>query len=136
MAGGAVLLCPPTYFEVRDRKNPYMRTPIDRDKAQRQWEELRMALREAGLRVETIEPVPDLEDMVFAANPVFVGHHEKIGKFVVPGEMKYPSRQREVRYYVEWFRKRKYKIVALDLRGEYLEGHGDLLWHQIGRAHV
>ncbi len=125
----AVLLCPPTHFEVRDRKNPYMCAPIDREKAQRQWEEFGRALREAGVRVETIEPVPDLEDMVFAANLVFVGYHEKIGKFVVPSEMKHPSRQREVRYYVEWFRKRKYEVVALDLRGECLEGHGDLLWH-------
>ena len=125
----AVLLCPPTYFEVRDRKNPYMRAPIDHEKARRQWEDLRLALEHAGLQVETIEPVRDLEDMVFAANPVFVGEHAKIGKFVVPGEMKYPSRQREVPHYVEWFRKRNYKIIALDLRGECLEGHGDLLWH-------
>jgi N-dimethylarginine dimethylaminohydrolase len=129
MSRKAVLLCPPTYFEVRDRKNPYMRAPIDRAKAQTQWEELRLALEESGLQVETIDPVRNLEDMVFAANPVFVGHHEAVGKFVVPSEMKYPSRQREVPYYVEWFRKRDYKVIAVDLRGECLEGHGDLLWH-------
>lgn len=132
MFRNAVLLCPPTYFEVRDRKNPYMRAPIDRDKAQRQWEELRRALEQAGLQVETIDPVRNLEDMVFAANPIFVGHHEDIGKFVVPSEMKYPSRQREVPHYVEWFRQRDYKIIAIDLRGECLEGHGDLLWHPDG----
>jgi N-dimethylarginine dimethylaminohydrolase len=132
MSRNAVLLCPPTYFEVRDRKNPYMRAPIDREKAQRQWEELRLALDKAGLQVETIDPVRDLEDMVFAANQVFVGSHKELGKFIVPSEMKYPSRQREVPYYVEWFRKRDYKIIALDLRGECLEGHGDLLWHPDG----
>ena len=32
-------------------------------------------------------------------------------------------------FYVEWFRNKGYKIIALDLRGEYLEGQGDLLWH-------
>ncbi|HEX6504300.1 MAG TPA: arginine deiminase-related protein [Terriglobales bacterium] len=132
MSRNAVLLCPPTYFEVRDRKNPYMRAPIDREKAQRQWEELRLALEEAGLQVETIEPVRDLEDMVFSANPVFVGHPARSTKFIVPGEMKHPSRQREVPHYVDWFRKRNYKIMALDLRGECLEGHGDLLWHPDG----
>jgi arginine dihydrolase len=132
MSRQAVLLCPPTYFEVRDRKNPYMRAPIDHDRAQRQWEELRLALQEAGLQVETIEPVRDLEDMVFAANPIFVGHHETAGGFVVPSEMRHPSRQREVPYYVEWFRQRKYKVIAVDLRGECLEGHGDLLWHADG----
>ena len=132
MTRNAVLLCPPTYFEVRDRKNPYMRARIDREKAQRQWEELRLALEEAGLQVETIDPVPNLEDMVFAANPIFVGHHGALGKFVVPSEMKHPSRQREVPYYVEWFRKRNYKVIAIDLHGECLEGHGDLLWHRDG----
>ncbi len=132
MDRASVLLCPPTYFEVRDRKNPYMRAPIDHDKAQRQWEEFRLALTEAGLQVETINPVRDLEDMVFAANPVFIGHHPKTGKFIVPSEMRHPSRQREVPHYVEWFRKRNYKIIALDLRGECLEGHGDLLWHADG----
>ena len=129
MPRNAVLLCPPTYFEVRDRKNPYMRAPIDREKAQRQWEELCLALQQVGLQVETIDPVRNLEDMVFAANPIFVGHHPGVGSFVVPSEMKYPSRQREVPYYVEWFRKRNYKVIAIDLRGECLEGHGDLLWH-------
>ncbi len=129
MSRNAVLLCPPTYFEVRDCKNPYMRAPVDSDKAQRQWEELRLVLQEVGLQVETIDPVRNLEDMVFAANPIFVGHHQRVGNFVVPSEMRYPSRQREVPHYVEWFRKRKYKVMAIDLRGECLEGHGDLLWH-------
>lgn len=126
---GSVLLCPPTYFDVRDRKNPYMRAPIDRDKAQQQWEALRTALQTAGLKVEIIEPVKDLEDMVFAANQTFVGHHPKIGRFIVPSEMRHPSRQREVPYYVDWFASRGYRILTLDLAGECLEGNGDLLWH-------
>lgn len=125
----SVLLCPPTFFDVREVKNPYMRLPIDPVRAQHQWENLRQALEQAGLKVETIDPVPGLEDMVFAANQVFVGQHEKIGKFIVPSRMRYPSRHKEVPFYVEWFRKRGYKVIELDLAGEYLEGHGDLLWH-------
>lgn len=124
-----VLLCPPTYFEVRDRKNPYMRLGVDRIKAQKQWEALCEAFRSAGLNLEFIPPVKDLEDMVFAANQVFVGSHQQFGQFVVPSEMRYTSRQKEVPYYVEWFQSHGYKILALDLRGEYLEGGGDLLWH-------
>jgi arginine dihydrolase len=50
----------------------------------------------------------------------------------VPSEMKHPSRQREVPHYVDWFRKRNYRVLAVDLRGECLEGHGDLLWHPDG----
>jgi arginine dihydrolase len=125
-----VLLCPPTYFDVRDVKNPYMQGAgtVDRKKALRQWEDLRQALKDAGAHVETIQPVPGLEDMVFAANPVFVGRDKK-GKFIVPSEMRFVSRQREVPHYVDWFHKRGYRVIYLDLVGECLEGHGDLLWH-------
>jgi len=126
----SVLLCPPAHFAVRDVKNPYMKNavPVERERAQRQWQALHGALESAGLKVETIKPVEDFEDMVFAANPVFVGKHEKIGKFVVPSKMRFASRQREVPYYTEWFRTRGYSIIALDLSNEYLEGHGDLIW--------
>ena len=123
------LMCPPIFFDVRERKNPYMRLPIDHVRAQQQWENLRRALEESGVKVETIAPVKDLEDMVFAANQVFVGYSERIGKFIVPSEMRYLIRQKEVPFYVEWFQNNGYKIIALDLKGEYLEGHGDLLWH-------
>ncbi len=123
----SVLLCPPTYFDVRDVKNPYMQDadPVDHEKAQDQWEALRRALGDSGLKVETIDPVEDLEDMVFAANQVFVGRHEKIGKFIVPSKMRSASRQREVPFYVQWFRSQGYKVIELDLTGEYLEGQGD-----------
>jgi N-dimethylarginine dimethylaminohydrolase len=43
--------------------------------------------------------------------------------------MRYPSRHREVKFFVDWFQRRGYKVIDLDLDGEYLEGHGDLLWH-------
>jgi N-dimethylarginine dimethylaminohydrolase len=124
-----VLLCPPTFFDVTELKNPYMRLPINRERAQHQWENLRRVLEESGLDVETIDPVRGLEDMVFAANQVFVGNHEKIGKFVVPSRMRHASRQKEVPFYVEWFRQRGYKLIEVNFTGEYLEGHGDLFWH-------
>lgn len=126
-----VLLCPPTYFDVVDKKNPYMSgmLPVDHAKARAQWQALCSALEQSGCEVETIDPAPSLEDMVFAANQVFVGYKEGVGKFIVPSHMVYPSRQREVPFYVDWYRKRGYKIVDLDLGEDHLEGHGDLLWH-------
>jgi N-dimethylarginine dimethylaminohydrolase len=126
-----VLLCPPTYFDVVDQKNPYMsgESPVDHAKARTQWQALCSALEQSGCEVETIDPAPDLEDMVFAANQVFAGYKEGVGKFIVPSRMVYASRQREVPFYVEWYRKRGYRIVDLDLGDERLEGHGDLLWH-------
>jgi N-dimethylarginine dimethylaminohydrolase len=123
------LMCPPTFFDVREVKNVHMRHPIDHVLAQHQWENLRRALEDAGVLVETVPPVQELEDMVFAANQVFVGESDKIGKFIVPSEMRYLIRQREVPYYVDWFQSRGYQVITLNLAGEYLEGHGDLLWH-------
>jgi len=126
-----VLLCPPDYFDVVDQKNPYMaeKLPVDREKARRQWQALRSALEQAGCEVETIAAAPGLEDMVFAANQVFVGFHEGIGKFIVPSRMLHHSRQREVPFFVDWYRQRGYKIIEMDLGDDHLEGHGDLLWH-------
>lgn len=123
------LMCPPTFFDVREPKNPYMGRPIDPAKAQRQWEGLRRALEDAGVRVELIDPVKELDDMVFAANQMFVGHHDQLGKFIVPSRMRYASRHKEVTFFVDWFRQRGYKIIDLDVDEDYLEGHGDLLWH-------
>ena len=129
-----VLFCPPTYFEVREVKNPYMRglLQVDPVLAQHQWDGVCEAFRGAGYTVELIDPVPGLEDMVFAANPVFVGQHPTHGRFVVPGRMRYVSRRAEVSHYVEWFRSRGYKVLDLDLEEEFLEGHGDLLWDADG----
>jgi N-dimethylarginine dimethylaminohydrolase len=126
-----VLLCPPDFFDVVDHKNPYMleQAAIDHEKAERQWQALRSALEQTGCTVETIPPAPGLEDMVFAANQAFVGFHEGVGKFVVPSRMVHASRQREVHFYVDWYRQRGFRIIEVDLGDDHLEGHGDLLWH-------
>jgi len=126
-----VLLCTPAYFDVVDVKNAFMarKSSIDRAKAQQQWDALRSALEEAGCQVETIDPAPGREDMVFAANQVFLGFHKGIGRFIVPSRMVYSSRQREVPHYVDWYRQRGFKIIEVNLGDDHLEGHGDLLWH-------
>jgi len=125
----SVLMCPPTFFDVREPKNPYMGIAIDHVLAQHQWENLRRSLSDAGLKVELIDPVKGLDDMVFAANQVFVGEHPDLGRFIVPSRMRHASRQKEVAFYVQWFQERGYRVIEVDLAGEYLEGHGDLIWH-------
>lgn len=129
-----VLLCPPSYFDVVDQKNPYMsgKSPVDSVKASAQWRALRVALEESGYEVVTIDPAPGLEDMVFAANQAFVGYKEGIGRFVVPSRMVYPSRQREVAFFLDWYRQRSYRVIELDFGDDYFEGHGDCLWHPDG----
>ena len=129
-----VLLCPPDYFDVVYQKNPYMsrECAVDRGKGRRQWDVLRSVLQQSGCEIETIAPVEGFEDMVFAANQVFVGAKDGFGKFVVPSRMVYASRHREVPFFADWFRARDYRIIELDYGTDYLEGHGDLLWHPDG----
>jgi len=129
-----VLVCPPKYFDVIDQKNPYMtkECAVDRVKARTQWEDFCSVLQQSGCEVETIEPVEGLEDMVFAANQVFVGEKPGYGKFVVPSRMVYESRQREVPFFTEWCRARGYRVIEIDFGEDYLEGNGDLLWHPDG----
>ena len=106
---------------------------IDHAQAEQQWQHLCSALKQCGCEVEIIEPVQGLEDMVFAANQVFVGSHPRLGNSIVPSRMVHASRQREVPFYVDWFRQRGFEIIDLQLsEDEYLEGHGDLLWHPDG----
>src|SRR5579863_9679617 len=130
-----VLLCPPNFFDVVDQKNPYMSKDfaVDRAKARKQWEALCGVLQQHGCEVVTIDPVKGLEDMVFAANQVFVGETIAYGKFIFPSRMVHPSRQREVPFYVNWFRERNFRVIDLDYGDDYLEGNGDLLWHPDGR---
>ena len=129
-----VLMCPPDYFDVVDQKNPYMSREhaVDRAKARTQWENLCSVLQQNGCAIETIDPVEGLEDMVFAANQIFAGEKAGYGKFIVPSRMVYPSRQREVSFYENWCRARDYRVIKIDFGKDFLEGHGDLLWHPDG----
>jgi len=129
-----VLVCPPNYFDVIDQKNPYMSPTraVDHVKARTQWENLCSVLQQNGCEIETIDPVEGLEDMVFAANQLFAGQKSGHGNFVVPSRMVYPSRQREVRFYVDWCRARDYRVIEINYGDDFLEGHGDLLWHPDG----
>ena len=64
------LMCPPTYFTVSYEINPWMDrgVPVDVALACRQWERLRETYLALGHEVVTMDPVPGLPDLVFAAN--------------------------------------------------------------------
>ena len=89
-----ILMCRPTYFEVKDAKNEFMSGNIggvDKSKAQSQWSELKKAFENCGFPVELIEPGADLEDMVFTANQVLPALDEFGKPLVVLGRMTYES---------------------------------------------
>src|SRR5262249_28399127 len=100
------LMCPPDYFEVKNVKNAFMGGNIgnvDREAAQRQWEELRETFIKLGKKVSVIDAAPELEDMVFSANQVLVGIDAEERPYVLLSQMRHESRRKEVAHYRHWF---------------------------------
>lgn len=125
-------MAPPEYFEVRDVKNAFMRGhvgAVDRALALEQWSELRREFERLGIVVNTLEPVPSCEDMVFTANPAFNGLSSSGEPICVLGRMTHGSRAREVPAHRDWFAANGYRIVELSAAVERFEGGGDALWH-------
>ena len=78
------LMCPPTYFTVRYRINPWMNPerPVDVARALRQWQGLHDALLQLGHDVTLVDPHPALPDMVFAANGgLLIGDRALVPRF-------------------------------------------------------
>ena len=120
--GRTYLMCPPAHFAVTYAINPWMRPdePADAGLAMAQWERLRQTYLGLGHEVRTIEPVPGLPDMVFAANGATV-----IGGTVLGTRFRYPERAAEAWAYLDWFRTNGWPVVRVP--GYYNEGEGDIL---------
>ncbi|MBM7821098.1 N-dimethylarginine dimethylaminohydrolase [Cellulosimicrobium cellulans] len=115
------LMCRPTYFTVSYEINPWMdrRTPVDTPLAVAQWERLRDTYRDLGHAVETIDPVPGLPDMVYAANGATV-----VDGLVYSARFAHPERGPEGPAYLKWFADHGY---VTHLAEHVNEGEGDLL---------
>jgi N-dimethylarginine dimethylaminohydrolase len=117
------LMCPPEHFAVTYAINPWMRPeePADAATAMRQWARLRRVYLELGHEVGTIDPVPGLPDMVFAANEATV-----VGGTVLGARFRYPQRAGEAGAYLRWFGDRGYRRV---LAARHVnEGEGDIVF--------
>ncbi|MEC4765126.1 N-dimethylarginine dimethylaminohydrolase [Mycobacterium sherrisii] len=111
----------PTYYAVEYAINPWMDlgTRVDVGVALAQWETLRQTYLRLGHRVEVVEPVPGLPDMVYAANGGFVA-----GDIAIVARFRYRQRAGEARAYADWMS----SIGYTPLTTRYVnEGQGDLL---------
>lgn len=119
-----LLMCPPDYFGIEYEINPWMRVSnqTNGERARTQWKTLTQVLEnEVGAKLEFMEPVPKLPDLVFTANAGVIH-----GGKAVPSQFRHPERQGEERYFIDWFTRKGYEVINLD-PGIHFEGAGDLL---------
>jgi N-dimethylarginine dimethylaminohydrolase len=125
------LMCPPEYFTVEYAINPWMdpERPADAARALRQWQCLRDVFLRLGHTVHTIDPLPGLPDMVFAANGGTV-----IDGRVLGARFRYPERAAEGPAYLGWFAEAGYRTSPPGLVNE---GQGDIVFdgHTILAGH-
>jgi N-dimethylarginine dimethylaminohydrolase len=114
-------MCRPTYFAVDYTINPWMdpTVPVNADLAIAQWEALVATYRDLGCRVDFIEPLPGLPDMVFAANGATV-----IDGSVLGVQFRHPERADEAPAYLDWFAAQGFDTHEAKCTNE---GEGDLL---------
>jgi N-dimethylarginine dimethylaminohydrolase len=119
-----VLMCKPTYFDIEYVINPWMDTSnrVDKDRALKQWEYVRDVLSDLGVKIEYIDPVPGLPDMVFAGDAGMVS-----GKTFIASNFRFSQRQKEAEVASEWMAARGYKVI-IPPEEVYFEGLGDVIY--------
>lgn len=115
------LMCEPTHYTVSYEINPWMDSTryTDAGLAVQQWTTLRATFEELGHTVETIDPIPGLPDMVYAANGATV-----VDGVVYSAKFRHPERQPEGPAYEKWFADHGYVTHTAE---QVNEGEGDLL---------
>lgn len=116
-------MCPPEYFTVEYAINPWMdpSAPVDRERARKQWQELRDTYERLGHTVETVQAEPDLPDMVFAANSGTVVHGRVLG-----ARFSAPERAAEAEHFRRWFLASGYREITMPTWVN--EAEGDFTW--------
>ncbi len=124
MSAPRIMMCPPDYYAIEYEINAWMsRTrQADQQQAMRQWTGLRDTLRNAGVQIETMPPVPGLPDIVFTANAGLVFRDQ-----VVLSRFRPEQRRGEQIHYETWFRQHGFDVKHLP-EDVYFEGAGDALF--------
>jgi N-dimethylarginine dimethylaminohydrolase len=118
-----ILMCPPDFFTVDYVINPWMAghdSSLDIELAKQQWNTLKDAISEVA-EVVTMEPQPDLPDMVFTANAGVVYGDKAIASHFMPHE-----RRAEEPHFKKWFTENGFELLELDEKIGF-EGAGDCL---------
>ncbi len=115
------LMCEPTHYTVSYEINPWMDATryTDASLAVQQWRVLRDLFVSLGHTVETIDPIPGLPDMVYAANGATV-----VDGLVYSARFRHPERGPEGPAYQKWFADHGYVTHTAE---QVNEGEGDIL---------
>ena len=129
-----LLMCPPEYFEVSYRINPWMDPPawsaqsarLSRE-ARSSWRRLVSVFRNLGAEVNLLEAVQGLPDLVFTANAALV-----LDGRALLARFRHPERQPEPRHGRRAFERmlRAGEVASLHElpEGICFEGAGDAVW--------
>ena len=123
-----ILMCPPDHFTVDYVINPWMaghKDSLSVELAMQQWQQLRDVLAEYA-DIVTIDPHPDLPDMVFTREVAGVR-----GRKVSAGQFMHRELRPEVVICETWFGETEFELLDLD-ETIVCEGAGDCLFDRGG----
>lgn len=123
-----ILMCRPDYFEVNYSGNDFMKSNldnVDKDKALKEWKDLKNVYEDLGFEIMLIKPVEGLVDMVFTANQSLPFIDKEGSKKVILSRMKNEQRKQEVKYFRDFYSDKNYEVLELPNQIEYFESMGD-----------
>ena len=117
-------MCPADFFGIEYEINAWMHedNQVNRAVAVEQWQKLHdIYSKQLGWKVDLIDPVKHLPDMVFATDCCLIkdGH-------ILLSRFRYPERQPESAHYEQWFRAHSYTDIKQATH--FFEGGGDNLF--------
>jgi len=122
-----LLMCRPDFFGVQYDINPWMTRNVGAATmdAARQWQRLTEVLHCAGdVRIELVEPQPDVPDLVFTANAALIS-----GRLAIVSTFRHPERRREQSSYRAKLARAGFATTSL--QQTFFEGAGDALFDRV-----
>lgn len=135
-----VLMVTPTYFNIDTPINAHMLNAdgkphsLDKNKALKQWNELKLIYEKLTLTVSILEGTSGLPDMVFCANQSLPYLDKNNGLNALLSNMHNDIRHKEVEYINYFLKSRQYSTIPIASRSEntLFEGMGDVCF--LGRT--
>ena len=78
-----ILMCPPEYYDVTYKINPWMtrEKEVDKQRATKQWQKLRQQIEQCGAKVVLVPPQKNLPISAFFVRKSFLGSASRLGQF-------------------------------------------------------